>query len=97
LVEELHLTKLSGIVQMRPQFHHLDALAQQEQTARRLEKEAADPTRVTGPRAVQMQIKSADSENKDMASTKHLLKIAGDEKWMKLRYHDEDVRHPQPL
>jgi DNA-directed RNA polymerase-3 subunit RPC5 len=83
---------------MRPQFHYLDALAQQEQNARRLEKEAADPSRATGPRAVQIQLKSVESENKDMASTKQLLKTAADEKWTKLRYHDEDVRlHPPPI
>ncbi|KAF2803147.1 uncharacterized protein BDZ99DRAFT_468486 [Mytilinidion resinicola] len=88
--KELHLTKLSGIVQMRPQFHHLDALMQQEQAARRAESDAANPNKQSGPRAVQIQLKNSDLENKDMASTKQLLKAAAEEKWMKLRYHDED-------
>ncbi|OCL07692.1 hypothetical protein AOQ84DRAFT_440046 [Glonium stellatum] len=87
---ELHLTKLSGIVQMRPQFHHLDALAHQDNAARRREREAAEPPRTTEPRAVQLQIKSADGENVDMTSTKNFLRVAQEEPWTKLRYHDED-------
>ncbi|KAF2496660.1 hypothetical protein BU16DRAFT_525812 [Lophium mytilinum] len=88
--KELHLTKLSGIVQMRPQFHHLDALMLQEQAARRAESDAANPNKQSGPRAVTIQLKNSDLDNKDMASTKQLLKAAAEEKWTKLRYHDED-------
>jgi hypothetical protein len=76
---------------MRPQFHHLDALAHQDNAARRREREAAEPPRTTEPRAVQLQIKSADGENVDMTSTKNFLRIAQEEPWTKLRYHDEDV------
>ncbi|OCK77711.1 hypothetical protein K432DRAFT_427797 [Lepidopterella palustris CBS 459.81] len=87
---ELHLTRLDGIVQMRPQFHHIDAMAQQEIVARRRERDAADAPKASEPRAVQMQVKSADGENVEQDSTKKFLRAAHEEKWTKLRYHDED-------
>lgn len=36
-------------------------------------------------------MKSADGENVDMTSTKNFLRVAQEEPWTKLRYHDEDV------
>lgn len=94
---QLHLTKLNGIVQMRTQFTHLDATAQLDALARKREKEAADPTKATEPRAVQMQIKRGNAENPQTASTKNFLRHAYEEKWTKLRYYDEDVSSTNAL
>lgn len=91
--EELHLTKVTGLVQMRPQFHHLDASSHVESAARRREREAAEPPRDTQPRAVQMSVKQNDTDSPTGITTKDYLQAAQQEPWTKLRYHDEDVSH----
>lgn len=95
---ELHLTPLTGLVQMRPQFHHLDALTQVERNAHRRTANAAavaeGTARVAEPRLVQMMAKgSADPESMDGPSgesTKAYLAAAQEESWTRLRYTDED-------
>ncbi|KAF2141909.1 uncharacterized protein K452DRAFT_326929 [Aplosporella prunicola CBS 121167] len=89
--KELHLTKISGIVQMRPQFHHLDAVRDLENASRRREREANEPPRVGEPRAVQMTIKNDYGDAADAAQSKEFLFRAQEEKWTKLRYYDEDT------
>lgn len=88
--KELHLTKIAGIVQMRPQFHHLDAVRELANANRRREREAAEGARANEPRAVQMTIKNEDS---DSMQSKEFLARAQEEKWTKLRYYDEEVGH----
>ncbi|KAL1643750.1 hypothetical protein SLS58_004766 [Diplodia intermedia] len=85
---ELHLTRISGIVQMRPQFHHLDAVRELANANRRREREAVEGARANEPRAVQMTIKNEDS---DAAQSKEFLFRAQEEKWTKLRYYDEET------
>ncbi|EON61080.1 hypothetical protein W97_00291 [Coniosporium apollinis CBS 100218] len=89
--KELHLTKVTGLVQMRPQFHHLDASSHVESAARRREREAAEPPRDTQPRAVQMSVKQNDTDGPTGITTKDYLQAAQQEPWTKLRYHDEDT------
>ncbi|KAF2754569.1 hypothetical protein EJ05DRAFT_514031 [Pseudovirgaria hyperparasitica] len=85
---ELHLSKLTGVVQMRPQFHHVDAASYLEQSNRR--REAAENAKAAEPRSVQMSIKSFDGDNVDMASTKEYLRKAKEDTWTRLKYHDEE-------
>lgn len=102
---ELHLTPLTGLVQMRPQFHHLDALTQVERNAHRRSANAAavaDGTaRTAEPRLVQMSAKgSADPESMDGPTgdaTKKYLAAAQEEGWTKLRYTDEDEEEAYTL
>ncbi|KAF2083688.1 hypothetical protein K490DRAFT_69574 [Saccharata proteae CBS 121410] len=89
--KELHLTKITGIVQMRPQFHHLDALRDVANAARRKEKEANEAPRQGEPRAVQMTIKTEYGADSEEAKTKDFLRKAQEEKWTKLRFYDEDT------
>lgn len=78
---------------MRPQFHYLDAAAQQERMKGRRERELGETPRITEPRAVQMMVKAAaDGENVDTATTNKFLQKAEEEPWTRLRYHDEEVR-----
>jgi DNA-directed RNA polymerase III subunit RPC5 len=95
LKEELHLTKLAGVVQMRPQFHHIDAAQHIEQVNRRKELEAVEGIKRPEPRAVHMTMRSAEGENIDMNTTKQFLQRAKDDPWIKLRYLDEDVSSPR--
>ncbi|KAL2356792.1 DNA-directed RNA polymerase III subunit Rpc5 [Cryomyces antarcticus] len=91
--KELHLTKVDGIVQMRPQFHHIDALTRVDRATTRREREAAEPPRTTEPRAVHQTIKSTTegdaSNNQENAAA--FLRAAHEEPWTKMKYHDEDT------
>lgn len=86
---ELHLTSLDGIVQMRPQFHHIDAKIVTDKNRARREREATE-----GPSAkaqiVQMSYTSFDPDQVDINATKALLQSAADENWATLKYNDEE-------
>lgn len=91
---ELHLTPLTGLVQLRPQFHHLDATTQVERNSVRRANHADAPPRTLEPRLVQMSAKAGgDPESAEAASgetTKAYLAAAQEETWVKLGYTDED-------
>ncbi|KAF2199117.1 hypothetical protein GQ43DRAFT_347063, partial [Delitschia confertaspora ATCC 74209] len=88
---ELHLTKVAGIVQMRPQFNHIDAAAQVEALNRRREREAQEGPRPAEARTVLMQQKRAES--KDVEQARKFLSDTNDEKWTKLQYiHEEEQK-----
>jgi len=91
---ELHLTPLTGLVQLRPQFHHLDATTQVERNSVRRANHADAPPRTLEPRLVQMSAKAGgDPESAEAASgqtTKAYLASAQEETWIKLGYTDED-------
>lgn len=89
--DELHLTKIEGIVQMRPQFHHLDAKTQVERNKARRDREAEVPRPMEQARAVQMINRAADADSFESGTTKELLQAAQDESWVTLQYYDEDV------
>lgn len=94
---ELHLTKVTGTVQMRPQFHHLDA---EEQRNRIAASRATDPgaglggpiAPVADPRAVLQKVKLGEESEKDKLQNlaRQQLQQAEAEEWIKLDYVDED-------
>ncbi|KAK4984630.1 hypothetical protein LTR50_006480 [Elasticomyces elasticus] len=88
---ELHLSKVDGIIQMRPQYHHIDAATLTQKNAARLEREreAGEAPRPTDPRGVQMSYKES-GEQADEDSDKEDPSIAQEEPWTKLVYRDED-------
>ncbi|KAI9686280.1 MAG: hypothetical protein M1822_003936 [Bathelium mastoideum] len=88
---ELHLSPLDGVAQMRPQFHHVDAQWQLDRNAARREREAADPPRQTEPRAVQMSFKPTGDDAQHVGTTDALLKAAQEETWTRLKHHDESA------
>ncbi|KAF2682077.1 hypothetical protein K458DRAFT_488799, partial [Lentithecium fluviatile CBS 122367] len=59
---ELHLTRLHGLVQMRTQFHHIDAAAQLEAVNRRREKEAQEGAKPAEPKAFLPIVKKAGGD-----------------------------------
>ncbi|KAL1311188.1 hypothetical protein AAFC00_001383 [Neodothiora populina] len=86
---ELHLTRLDGIVQMRPQFHNVDAVVHQETAARR--SEAADERKPAQAMALAQTYKdNRDIDNLEGLRAKNLLLLAQEEKWTKFNYFDED-------
>lgn len=95
------MTPLAGIVQMRPQFHNMDAQALSEKASKQRAAQAAAPASGRGggaggpePRAVTMTTKpTTDNEDMSISDSKAILELAQQEPWSKLEYvDDEDPR-----
>ncbi|KAF2188283.1 hypothetical protein K469DRAFT_627806 [Zopfia rhizophila CBS 207.26] len=87
---QLHLTRLTGIVQMRTQFNHLDATAYLETLARRREKESQEGVKPSEPRALIPTVKKG-AGNTSVEKSQAFLQHAHEEKWTKLQYLDENM------
>ncbi|KAI5305646.1 hypothetical protein KEM56_003770 [Ascosphaera pollenicola] len=85
---QFHLSPLSGVVQLRPQLHHLDALDEvslQKKAASKGKGEDAE----TEARAIDMRVKSAEKETGGQ-SNNELLKKIQEEKWERINWIDEN-------
>ena len=80
------------MVQLRPQLGHLDALADLEKSTPRAPRDAEAPAEETEARAVNMTVKSADTEELDTSHIKKLLKAMRDEPWQHLEWIDQEVK-----
>jgi DNA-directed RNA polymerase-3 subunit RPC5 len=89
-LDQLHLTRLDGLVQLRTQFHHIDASAQLEAVNRRREKEAQEGTKPAEPKAFLPTVKKSGGDTA-AEMTQAFMKSANVETWDKLRYFDENV------
>lgn len=93
-VEELHLTQVTGVCQMRPQFHHIDARAQivKAAQAHKERKAAGETPRQAEARVVGQSARAtgADGEEINISGTSKFLTDAAEEPWTTLTYHDED-------
>lgn len=90
--KELHLTPIDGTIQMRPQFHHLDAQSQAARNKFWRERDALDGARAE-PRMMQhhqVVKNTTDGEEFNITQTAKHLADAAEESWTKLEYHDED-------
>ena len=92
--DQLHLTRLAGIVQMRPQNHHIDAKKHMDTLESRRATASAEPARTTEPRAIQMTVRSADDDTLDANSVGRFFQAAQAEPWTKLNYHNSSVSNP---
>ncbi|KAJ5042220.1 uncharacterized protein L3040_004774 [Drepanopeziza brunnea f. sp. 'multigermtubi'] len=91
LNDQLHLTPVDNVVQMRPQFHHIDAQSEQERAIRG--RDAALGAR-TAPeaRVVHMTVKSTiDGEEATTESMDKRIQDAQSEAWKSHRFVDEDA------
>jgi len=87
--DQLHLTPVDHIVQMRPQFHHIDAQTEQERINRPRDPGAV--TRVAEARAIHMTVKSTVDGEEDRSDNMGLrIAAAQQEAWRRHRYVDED-------
>lgn len=96
--EQLHLTRVAGTAQMRPQFHHVDAETQRDKL---LSSRAAAGDNSTAPssaevRAVNQRLRDAPSANPKgelearEAEMDKALQDAREEQWTNMRFVDED-------
>ena len=95
--ENVFLNKLDAIVQLRPQFDHLDALGDVEKPAMNPKSRAGaeNPNEEPQARAVNMTAKSADVDETDlygdMSETAKLLRAMREEPWQRLTWLDSEV------
>ncbi|KAI9894982.1 MAG: hypothetical protein M1814_000204 [Vezdaea aestivalis] len=87
----LHLTPVDAIVQMLPEYQHIDAVADQGRVTKRLQREAVEPREPGEARAVQMSVKSADGEEFDVGDLHQQLANNQSEQWTRMAYHFEDA------
>ncbi|KAF2129502.1 hypothetical protein P153DRAFT_366892 [Dothidotthia symphoricarpi CBS 119687] len=87
---QLHLTRLNGLVQLRTQFHHVDATAQLDAVARRREKESQEGAKPAEPKAFLPTVKKTGGDTA-AEMVQAFMKSANQETWNKLQYSDEDV------
>lgn len=87
--DQLHLTRLNGLVQLRTQFHHIDASAQLEAVARRREKESQEGAKPAEPKAFLPTVKKTGGDT-TAEMTQAFMKQTNQEQWQKLNYYDED-------
>ena len=84
------------MVQLRPQFSHLDALNEQNRSTARQDRVPEDKQKEDRAQDVNMIIKdTADNENVDMYGgmndTAKLLRLMRDEPWQRLEWIDQSV------
>ena len=97
LEEALHLTRVSAFCSLTPQFHHLDAITDNERASSRAQREADNPPPETEARAVNMAVKSTDNEELDMGQVAKELRDIDEEPWQELEWIDEDVSRYPPF
>ncbi|KAI1824014.1 Sin-like protein conserved region-domain-containing protein [Xylaria intraflava] len=97
--DHLYLTPASALIQLRPQLHHIDAMAEQERASRREgvgavgSKDGAPATASSaGARAIHMSIKSADSGGGELTTETMAdrLRTVQTEPWSRLQYEDDE-------
>ncbi|SLM39461.1 DNA-directed RNA polymerase III subunit Rpc5 [Lasallia pustulata] len=88
--DELHLSRVSAIVQMRPKLGHVDALADQKKTSSRAQQDPDYVYPESEARAVNMTVKSSDGEELDMSETAKLLRAMQEEPWRRMSWVDEE-------
>ena len=89
--EALHLTRVSAFCSLTPQFHHLDAITDNERVSNRAVRDAENPPLESEARVVNMAVKSTDSEELDMGHIAKQLQEIEEEPWQPLEWVDEDV------
>ncbi|KAH8728801.1 DNA-directed RNA polymerase III subunit Rpc5 [Phaeosphaeriaceae sp. PMI808] len=88
-LDQLHLTRLDGLVQLRTQFHHIDASGQLEAVKRRREKESQEGAKPAEPKAFLPTVKKTGGDTA-AELTQAFMKSANQETWHKLSYIDSD-------
>ncbi|CAG8949203.1 hypothetical protein HYFRA_00004826 [Hymenoscyphus fraxineus] len=84
---QLHLTPVKHIVQLRPQFHHVDAQAEQKKASAHGSNSTAVPPQA---RAITMTVKSnVDGENDKIDTMASRISSTQQEPWIQYRYVDE--------
>ncbi|KAF2152563.1 hypothetical protein K461DRAFT_256513 [Myriangium duriaei CBS 260.36] len=88
--KQLHLTRVDGIAQMRPQFHHIDAVTHVDRaTAAQRDPDEA-PRAAPQARGFTQSYRQNRDDGPRTATEKNLMQLAAEEKWTRLNYFDEE-------
>lgn len=87
---QLHLTKIDGTAQMRPNFHHLDAEEERARIAASRAQADAQSKPQSGPQSLLQTAESAGKEKTLEEKLKGILKEAEQERWIRLNYIDDE-------
>jgi DNA-directed RNA polymerase-3 subunit RPC5 len=92
--DQLHLTKVNGTVQMRPNFHHLDAEEERARVAsQRAQADAAATSGAQGePVAHSLRQRLVEDSEKQTVEwkLKTVLQSAAQEQWIRMEYIDDE-------
>ncbi|KAK6363795.1 hypothetical protein TWF730_001207 [Orbilia blumenaviensis] len=93
--EKLHFTRLTGSLQLRPQFHHIDIMTEQERANQKAMREMNNPqtTKSAEARAVNLSVKTASGDNRTLTAAEQLAKdirLEEDEPWREIEWVDQD-------
>lgn len=92
VLENLHLSPVSAVVQLHPQLHHLDALDEMPKgRGAKNKKEDEDRGGDTEARAIDVKVKGAEDGGAMLAGNLDLLKRMQEEKWRKYEWVDAEV------
>ncbi|KAK6531511.1 hypothetical protein TWF281_008312 [Arthrobotrys megalospora] len=92
---KLHFTRLTGSLQLRPQFHHIDIMTEQERANQKAMREMNNPqtSKSTEARAVNLSVKAASGDNRTLTAAEQLAKdirLEEDEPWREIEWIDQD-------
>jgi DNA-directed RNA polymerase-3 subunit RPC5 len=87
MADQLHLTPLRSTLQLRPQFHHVDAQDAAERAQSRSLRDADEAEKPAQARAVHMTV---NQEVSQMSSTMKAIRLAEEDEWKQLNWIDQD-------
>lgn len=85
----MHLTWVNAICSLSPQYTHLDAATDNEKSSRIRESDSGAPE--TEARAVNVSMRSADTENVSPDHIGQTLRALQEEPWQRMQWMDEEV------
>ncbi|KAK6356542.1 hypothetical protein TWF718_000897 [Orbilia javanica] len=93
--DKLHFTRLTGALQLRPQFHHIDIMTEQERASQKAMREMNNPQgpKAAEARAVNLSVKTASGDNRTLTAAEQLAKdirLEEDEPWREIEWVDQD-------
>ncbi|KAJ6258982.1 hypothetical protein Dda_5877 [Drechslerella dactyloides] len=93
--DKLHFTRLKGNMQLRPQFHHIDIMTEQERASQKAMRDMnnPNPTKPVEARAVNLSVKAASGDNRTLTAAEQLskdIRLEEDEIWREIEWVDQD-------
>ncbi|KAF3913001.1 hypothetical protein ABW21_db0200687 [Orbilia brochopaga] len=93
--DKLHFTRLKGNLQLRPQFHHIDIMTEQERASQKAMRDMnnPNPSRPIEARAVNLSVKAASGDNRTLTAAEQLskdIRMEEDETWREIEWVDQD-------
>jgi hypothetical protein len=76
---------------LQPQYHHLDAISDNEKLSMRAQRDIENPPQESEARTVNMAVKSTEDDDLDMSDIGRTLRLMQEGRWQHLEWIDEEV------